>query len=187
MVDKVYDSLEAEQRQIDALINRGLEFDVPVIGLRKYFTRSKTKTHAITEPYLGVLDLLANEFIKMEIDEDELKENPLSVSNKSVAQHSKRLARIVAISVLNDRCCIHLTNHKWVYNHLLINSYTNYFLARIKPSKLLKIVAIIRQISNVGDFINSIRLMSGTNMIRTTQPKADLIEQSKRAETALGE
>ena len=187
MTEKVFDKLAEEQNQLNALINRGIEFEVPVLGLAKFLSKSKTKKHVITEPYLGVMDLLADEFIKMEINEDILKENPIAVCNREVKAHSKRQARIVAISVLNDRCCIHLTKYKWVYNHILINTYTNYFLARIKPSVLLKIVSIIRQISNVGDFMNSIRLTSGKMMTRTTQSKADLIEQYQKEVTAPGE
>lgn len=182
---ELFDKLIAEQQQIDALINRGVEFTVPRKGLERIFSRTKERTFAIEEPYLAVLDLLADEFIKMEIDEEQLKSNPESVSNHIVRDHSARLARIVAIAVLNHRCCIHLNKYKWIYNRSLIERYTRYFLARVKPSKLFQIASIIRQISNVGAFINSIRWTSGA-MIRTTLPKADLIERKQSEEIALG-
>lgn len=182
---EAFDKLIAEQQQIDALINRGIEFTVPRKGLERVFSRTKERTFAIEEPYLAVLDLLADEFIKMEIDEKKLKANPEPVSNRIVKDHTERVARIVAIAVLNHRTCIHLTKYKWAYNRILIDRYTRYFLARIKPSKLLQIASIIRQISNVGAFINSIRWTSGA-MIRTTLPKADLIERKQSEETALG-
>lgn len=182
---ETFDKLTAEQQQIDALINRGIEFNVPKRGWERRLSRKKERSFAIEEPYLAVLDLLADEFIKMELDEEELKANPESVSNRIVKEHAKRLARIVAIAVLNHRTCIHLTKYKWAYNRPLIERYTRYFLTRVKPSKLLQIASIIGQISNVGAFITSIRWTSGA-MIRTTLPKAELIERKQSAETALG-
>ena len=178
--NKDFDALAAEQANIDSLINKGMDFDVETRGIERLW-RGKKRTFTITEPYTGTLDLLADEFIKMEIDDEALSANPISESNRIINRSARRMARVVAITVLNGRCWVEVSPYKGYVNKALINRYTSYFLRRVKPSKLMQLTAIIRQIMNAGAFINSIRWMSGA-MPRTTNPKANLVEQKPKAD-----
>ena len=54
-----------------------------------------------------------------------------------------------------------------------INKWTTLFFHTIKPSKLVGLSEAVTSVSNLGDFINSMRLMSGA---RTTQPRTERIE-----------
>ncbi|WP_262246956.1 hypothetical protein [Parapedobacter soli] len=179
MEKKEFDQLAAEQRNIDSLIGKGMDFEVETRGLERWIRKKRVFT--ITEPYTGTLDLLADEFIKMEIDTDALDANPIQESNRIVHRSARRMARIVAITVLNGRCWVEVTPYRGFVNRPLINRYTNYFLRRVKPSKLNQLALIIRQLMNAGDFINSIRWISGA-MPRTTNPKAGLVEEKQKAD-----
>lgn len=160
---------ETEQRELDKLIDRGEVFEVPMKSFLRWFSKRKTRRFTIYQPYNGTLDYLADCFIKMEVDEQQLQENPVKESNRIVRRSAKIASRTVAIAVLNS---------KWKIN-LFANLLTAYFHWRLKPSTLLQLVLTIKLISNYGDFISSIRLMSGTR--RETQPKADLIEAEQTA------
>lgn len=177
--------LGAEIKQLDSLIHKGLAFTVEKKGLSKILSRKKEKEFILQEFTLGVLDLLSAEFIQLQIDDEKLNENPIAFTNELINSHSKRMARIIAIAVLGTSCVVWENPLKWAYNHVLILKYTRYFYKRIKPSKMIQIVQIIRELMNLGDFISSIRLMSG--VARTTLPKADLIEQSEKEEKVPGD
>lgn len=182
MEENKINPLEVEQRAIDVLIDKGVKFDVPRQGIFRLFYRNKNREFTIHEPYTGTMDLLADCFIKLELDEDALKENPTSEANHIIKKSTRLTARIVAIAVLNRRCYTMTnlsTGAKGFYNHSLIESYANYFFWHLKPSKLAQLAIIIKYINNAGDFISSIRSMSG--IIRTTQPKADLVEVKQQA------
>lgn len=179
MNEKDFDQLAAEQANIDALIGRGMEFEVETKGIEKLFRKHRVFT--ITEPYTGTLDLLTDEFIKMEIDTEALENRPIEESNRILQRSARRMARVVAIIVLNGGCWIEFTPYRGIINYPLINKYTNYFMRRLKPSKLKQLALIIRQLMNAGDFINSIRWVSGA-MPRTTNPKANLVEEKQRAD-----
>ncbi|PPL04978.1 hypothetical protein [Parapedobacter indicus] len=178
MEEKDFDALAAEQANIDSLIGKGMDFTVRTSAIERLFGSGKEKTFTIHEPYTGTLDLLADEFLKMEIDEEALTENPIRQSNRIIKRSAEPMARVIAVAVLNGRCWVELTPYRGFVNRSLINRYTNYFLRRLKPSTLKQLALIIRQIMNAGDFINSIRWMSGA-IPRTTKPKANLVEEKQ--------
>jgi len=156
-------SAQTEKRAIETLLDDGVYFEVERRGLFARFFKG-TKKILITQPYLGTLDYLTKEYLSINFDEKKLQENPLSESKRLTAENTRRMARIVAIAVLNS---------KWKIK-LLTGYLSGYFLWRLTPSKLYNLCVLINAISNVTDFTNSIRLTSG---MRTTAPKADLIEQ----------
>jgi len=181
MEEKDFDALAAEQANIDSLIGKGMDFSIRTRGIERIMGYGKERMFTIHEPYTGALDLLADEFIKMEIDEEALVENPIRGSNRIIQSSAKRMARVVAIAVLNERCWVEVTPYRGYINKALISRYTHYFLRRLKPSILKQLALIIRQIMNAGDFINSIRWMSGA-LPRTTKPEANLIEEKQKVD-----
>lgn len=156
-----FDAIKAEQKQIDVLIDSGIKFTVPKRSVFAYFSKSKTRTFEIKQPYLGTLDYLSNEYIKMEFSEERIKLDPLNESKRLSLENAKRCARVVAIAVLNSKLKILL------FTRIL----SHYFLWRITPKKLFELALIINTLANTADFTNSIRWMS---VSRTTAP--NLIE-----------
>lgn len=155
--DNAFNAIRAERNELDILIDRGMYFTVPMRSLLKYFSKTKERTLIIRAPFVHTQDRLSREFIDMDFSEEALQANPLGESKRLVAKNALRFARIVAIAILNRR---------WKIN-LLGPLLAHYLADRITSAKLLQIVLIINQISNTGDFINSIRL---TFASRTTIP-----------------
>lgn len=144
--------LDLEANEAASLVEKGVKFTV---GKSEY---------EIKEFYAGTLDILANIFIEMQFDEEKLSENPIAESKYITKKSAKLCAKALAIAVLNNRWKI-----KWLTPFL-----AKKFLWTITPTRLMKASIIIAQMSNFGDFINSIRLIAGS---RTTKPNP--IEKSK--------
>lgn len=154
-----------EKNELDLLIEKGVRFKVKKTSLLQYFGK-KEREFEIFQPYLGTLDYLSAQYLKLDYSAQKLaNENWLNESKRLQAAHSKTCANIVAIAVLNSKWKI-----KLFYKFL-----ANYFFWHLKPDKLSKIAEIILQMSNISDFTNSIRLMS--IMETTTAPK--LIDTAK--------
>lgn len=179
---------ELERQELNALINRGMRFEVErtsfvrqpgLLGwLKKRKKHVERLTYKIQEPTLAVLDLIAAEQIDLHIDEIIMSsETGLQEARKIAKQHTKRLAKIVALAVLGEDY-IRVTQvgarFKYDYDDKRLEELTNIFFSHIKPSRLFGLVSAINAISNLGDFMNSIRLMSAN---RTTMPI--LIEKNK--------
>lgn len=157
MEEEQFDKLGAEQRELDVLLGRGVHFDVPARSLIARLQKKKTRRFEIHQPYLGTLDLLSQEFLRMGFDEQQLADDAFGESKRLVLRNARRAARVVAIAVLNSRWkCLFLTG-------LL----AQYFVWRVTPAKLAQLAMLISQVSNLGDFTNSIRLLS---VNRTTNP-----------------
>lgn len=142
---------EAEAREQQILLGRGFEF---VVGKRKY---------TIRQPYLGTLDHLAEQFLKLDLNKEKLQsEDPMEIfgeQKRLVRPNASILARIVAIAALNSFWKI----------KLLVPIYTLYFRWNITPEDLMKLTGIVIRASNLQDFTASIALLS---VNRTTAPKA---------------
>lgn len=174
-------SLEQERNELNALIRKGVSFevkDVQVVTEKRFFglIRKKrleevTRTFTIEEPTLSTLDRLSSEWIEFAIDEATMKtDNAMECARTMASNHSIRCARIVAIAVLGvDRLkqsikggCVH-----WVEDKAKVEELTSLFARTIKPSRLHQLAVLINTMANLGDFMNSIRLMSTD---RTTMP-----------------
>ncbi|WP_448104740.1 hypothetical protein [Pedobacter panaciterrae] len=170
---------ELEQNIINILLDRGMEFNVPKRSILRHFSKKKERTFVLHESFLGTLDLLTDQYLKLEINEKALQENVFLESDRIIKMNNKRAARIVAIAWLNKFCYVPVIPLVWgFHNYALIWLASNYFQLRLKPSKLLKITTIIRQLMNSADFTLSIRLMMAIQ--RTSQPKADLVEEKQK-------
>lgn len=182
---------KAERSELNLLISGGMKFEVEGPdnvsvrkGLKKLFSRGRTggkKIYRFTikEPTLSVLDRLAVEQIDLNIDETIMKgEKGLSEAKRLALDNAHRLARIVAIAVMGQEYMMPVAS-KGEYCHYRpdergLSDLAEFFFNNIQPSRLMQLAVRINTISNLGDFCNSIRLLSAN---RTTMP--DLIESKE--------
>ena len=182
------DNIELEREQLNLLIKRGVKFEVVTKirkrkkGFKSFFQKpeisEETTSYEIQEPTLSVLDRLCDVWLDMAIDEEALREGAVIVEAKQITKkNTEKMARIIAISVLGED--YHITEvsrtgkiRKYTDDKEL-NRLTKVFFHSIKPSKLARLATTITNVSNLADFIASMRLMSGA---RTTKPITDRIE-----------
>lgn len=185
--DNKLQALEAEQSELRLMIQEGITFDVDVTytrrkpGLFGWFRKrekiTEKKVFKIEEPTLATLDRLSAIWLKMNIDEAKLQESDyLAQAKQLAAREARNLAEVVAVAVLGeDRYT--LTDkggyYKRTENTKELKRFTSFFFHTVKPSELFTLAVLITNVSNLGDFINSIRLMSAA---RTSDP-THLIEQ----------
>ena len=139
----------------------------------------KTSSYEIHEPTLSVLDRLSDMWLEMAINENVLQESETIISEaKQLAkENAARMARTIAIAVLGED--YHVTEvgqsgRIRKYNDdKELDRLTDIFFHAITPSKLVALSATVTNMSNLGDFLASMRLMSGA---RTTQPRKERIE-----------
>lgn len=182
------ENLTREQSELRQMINSGVTFDVDVTyrkrkpGLLGFFRKRETvkekKVFRIAEPTLSTLDRLSALWLEMTIDETKLNDaDYLSAAKKLAAKEAKKLAEMVAVAVLGED--YYDVTDKGGYfmrkpNEKRLARLASLFEHTITPSQLLTLAILITNVSNLGDFINSIRLMSAT---RTSDPMTNLIEQ----------
>lgn len=180
--------LEQEQSELRHMINQGLTFDVEVTYSRRrpgffgfFRKREKVKekrVFTIQEPTLATLDRLSSLWLQMEIDETRLGDaDYLAAARQMANKEAKRLAEVVAVAVLGEDY-YDTTEHRGAFsykpNETRLQRLAATFYHAVKPSDLFTLAVLITNVSNLGDFISSIRLMSAT---RTSEPRASLIEQ----------
>jgi hypothetical protein len=181
--------LEAERRELNLLIGRGITFDVKrtirkrkpgILGLLGGRVQEEvTESFRIHEPTLSTLDRMSALQIELSIDEEKMRsEGALSEARRLTGEHSRRLARIVALAVMGqDYVSITQEGSRQVYRYdnKGLKDLTDVLFYSLTPSQLAEVVVYINTISNLGDFCNSIRLMSAA---RTTMPA--LVEENKK-------
>ena len=151
-----------------------------VLDIDEYIKNVKItekKVFRVQEPTLATLDRLSVLWLQMSIDETKLgDEDYFKTAKKMAAQEARKLAQVVAVAVLGED--YYDVTDKGGYlvrkpNETRLARLTSLFLHTVTPSQLLTLAILITNVSNLGDFINSIRLMSAT---RTSDP-TQLIEQ----------
>ncbi len=166
--------LEKEKAELNVMIQKGFEFqvkDVEVVTTKRFFGLIRkrtfaevTRTFRIEEPTLSTLDRLSSEWIELAIDEKAMKSDDAMIVARTMAhKHSIRCARIVAIAVLGVDRLKRSTKAgfpHWVEDTEKLNELTDLFARTIKPSRLHQFAVLVNAMSNLGDFMNSIRLMS---------------------------
>jgi hypothetical protein len=151
-----------------------------VLGfLKKPTRRLENLTFVIHEPTLSILDRISAEQIELSIDEAIMRsEDGVCEAKKLSNEHSRRMAKIIAIAVIGQNYVIAEKKRgviKYRYDNKRLDELTEIFFHNVKPSLLFEYVMLISTISNLGDFTNSIRLMSAA---RTTMPI--LVEENKK-------
>lgn len=182
------ENIQAERSEINLLIEKGVNISVERTirkkkkGLAGFIGKKIAVTEllkfTIKEPTLAVLDLIASEQLDLNMSEEEMASDVGVQKAKILSKEQNvRMARIVAISVLGEDyfiCEQHGNGSRYKYDDKRLDELTELFNKHVKPSKLLQYCVLINTMSNLGDFINSIRLMSAA---RTTMPTR--IEQNK--------
>lgn len=170
------------------MIGEGVTFDIEVTHYRRkpgffgFFRRrekiTETKVYTIKEPTLSTLDRLSLLWLQMEIDETKLGDDDyLSTAKKLASKEAAKLAEVVAVAVLGEdyyKATFDGTTYRRKEDKEALRNLTTLFYHTVKPSDLLTLAIIVTNVSNLGDFVNSIRLMSAT---RTSDPAATRIEQ----------
>lgn len=181
MADDIKKKLEQERAELNTLINKGVSFEVKDVefdvvkrwfGLfKKYQPREITRTFKIEELTLATLDRLSAELVEFAIDEAAMKSADGMQRARGLAhKHSVRCARVVAIAVLGEDRLIPVHGKggtRWVENTARLEELTSLFARKIKPSALYKLYVLVNAMCNLGDFMNSIRLIMPE---RTTVP-----------------
>lgn len=175
-------TLEQEKSELNTLINKGISFEVAdiefqtkrILGglLKRRVAITVKRQFKIEEPTLATLDRLSAEWIEFAIDESIMKSDDGMVRARTlVYEHSLRCAKIVAIAALGSDLLIPKIGKAGVVRYIedtkRLEELTSLFARSIKPSKLYQLYVLINAMCNLGDFLNSIRLMSAD---RTTMP-----------------
>jgi len=186
--DELLEKLILEQQVARRnLLNKGLSFDVPVLSILKYLPGGKRKseliktengeeyvhgkkirTFTIYKPYLRTMDVMAEMKLKLKINLVELigSTNPIRYRNTVIKENNYLMCQIIAAAVLN---------RTWKIK-LFLNLLARYLQARIHSDNLESICAIIEEMEDAGNFINSTVSMAGTD--RTSAPKPEKIEEN---------
>jgi hypothetical protein len=147
------DQKHLEQQQLDRLTNEPITRKIGKFNFR------------FREPFLSTLDHLSAVSIKMEFNEEKLKENITPELNRLKRNSSLLIAKYVAYFWLEKPWKIKLFG----------GIISKYIANNTSPSILLNLVVELKILENDPAFINSIRFLAQTQ--RTSQPKADLVEQ----------
>lgn len=175
--------LEQERAELNTLINKGVSFELKdtefevekrFFGLiRRYKPKEVTRTFKIEEMTLATLDRITSESVEIAIDENALKSaetDSMKMARTLAHKHSLRCARIIAIAVLGEDRLIAKPGKggiRWIEDTKKLDELTSLFARKIKPSILYKLYVLVNTMGNLGDFMNSIRLISTE---RTTMP-----------------
>lgn len=171
MISDEKKALLQEQNELNLLIQRGTTFEIEKVdyirpkGLFSVFKKKIRKVeklkYIIQEPTLAVLDRISAEQIELAIDENVMiSAEGMNEARRMPRVHARRMAGIVALAVLGQ-------DYIASKDEKSLRDLTEIFYKNIKPSRLMQLVLMINTMTNLGDFTNSIRLMSGS---RTTVP-----------------
>ncbi|KAA6300913.1 MAG: hypothetical protein EZS26_002939 [Candidatus Ordinivivax streblomastigis] len=175
-------TLEQEKAELNTLINKGITFEITdaesrekrmFFGLiKKYVPVKATKQFNIRELTLGTLDRLSVEWIEFAIDEAALKSGDGMQQARTLAcEHALRCAKIIALAVMDADFLIPQCGRDGIVRYVedthRLKELTALFARTVKPSQLYRLTMLINAMCNLGDFVNSIRLMCTH---RTTMP-----------------
>ena len=180
------ESLVAEQDELRLMIQEGVTFDVDVTYMKRkpgflgFFRKrdkvTEKKVFRIKEPTLSTLDRLSALWLQMDLDEARMQEDDyLKAAKQMAGKQAGRLAEVVAVAVLGEDYYKTVETgggFRRTEDKAALEKLKMFFMHTVKPSDLFTLAVLITNVSNLGDFINSIRLMSAT---RTSDP-AHLIE-----------
>lgn len=175
-----------EKTELSRIIGEGIKFYIEeetiepktisygLFGLLKKKTTEVVKKRydfKIEEPTLGTLDRMSREWIELAIEDESMQGMELIDKAKIFASRdAKRCAKIIAIAVMGSSYMVPKYSHRttiYETDEKRCEELTELFLRTIKPSRLGEIMSYIVLTSNLGDFLNSIRLMCAN---RTTKP-----------------
>lgn len=180
---------EIERDELNLMIQNGVRFSVsrkiykrpagPLGFLLPRQAETVKETFTIQEPTLNTLDRLSEIWVGMDIPEAELTaggQKTLAAAKRVAHKNTRKMARIIAIAVLGEDYYYNIQDASGRIRRKTddreLDRLTDLFAHNIKPSDLLGLAQTLTSVSNLGDFIGSMRYMSGA---KTTQI-ADRIE-----------
>lgn len=160
-----FDKTKAEQQELNILINEGITFTFEYQSRRFPFSKVQTikKNFTVKQPTLAVLDLMSSEAIHMVVDEDQVARDPFGSAKKITAAAVDPMCRYIAIAILG--CDAEIPTNKlskypfYKKNEKEIRRISTLIKRSLTPAQLREVVSAIMQISNMGDFLYSIRLV----------------------------
>ena len=177
---------DIERDELNRIIGNGVSFTITRrIRRKKAFPRIGYQVETISGKYEiqeathSTLDRLSAIWIDMDSPEQELlKGGAVTIRTaKNLANiNARRMARIIAVAVLGEDYfipCQRYGRTAYKGNDKALDDLTEIFLHSLRPSELVSLAQTVTAVSNLGDFIASMRLMSGA---RTTQPMTGRIE-----------
>ena len=174
--------LRQEKAELSTLINTGISFEVEDVEfevkrfffglIKKRIPVKVVRKFKVDEPTLATLDRLSAEWIEFDIDEALIRsKDGMRQARTFVTNHAIRCAKVIALAVLGSDYLIpkYVANGvvRYVEDVQRLEYLTGLFARAIKPSDLYQLYVQISVMCNLGDFMNSIRLMSTS---RTTMP-----------------
>ncbi|MBR4592748.1 MAG: hypothetical protein IKO35_06025 [Elusimicrobiaceae bacterium] len=181
---------DIERDELNLMIQNGVRFTVSRTVYRRapgplgfiLPRRKETVTEAfvIQEPTLNTLDRMSEIWVDMDLPEAELLAGgaaTLSAAKGVAHRNTKKMARVLAIAVLGEDYYYTIQDRngrtREKRDDRELDRLTKVFMHSVKPSELVALSQTVTSVANLGDFIGSMRYMSGA---RTTQTIADRIE-----------
>lgn len=170
-----------ERAELDTLTDKGTQFTIRYnrrTGLLRRRVKPVVKTFTIHEPTAAVLDEISSLALDIELDETGLAAGGLetiAAARRAVNKNAMRQAEIIAWATLGETAYDIMDGHGTIIrrvNRKRIKSLANLIYSTATPTQLSNLANIVTSQSNLGNFINSIRLLSA----RTTQPRTELVE-----------
>lgn len=189
-IDATKELADLEREELRLLIQRGVKFSITrklrerkpgLFGrFRKPELKEVTESFEFQEPTLSTLDRLSEVWLDIDIDEGRLNAGTLATIQEAkyiTAKNAKKAALIVAIAVLGEDYYINEVDAKGRIktreDKAELQRLTALFFHSVKPSQLVTLADTVTTVSNLPDFIGSMRLMKGA---RSTKPGTDRIE-----------
>lgn len=151
----------------EALENKGFSFTIKFRQAKRVWLFWKkysevTKTLTIRNNTLAVLDLISTECQRLKFDPKAFETKDLKVfaeARKLVAEHSRTLAKIIAIACLGENCFIINAGGIYQVQDEKIKRLQDQIYVSLEFDELTTICDKITGHSDLANFINSIRLM----------------------------
>ena len=167
------EQIAAERNELNNLINEGVKITLEYNKRRFPFSKPVLvkEIFTISQPTLAVIDLMSAEAIDLIVDEDQLQENPFENAKQICKKSIEPISRYIAIAILGRDAeipCNSLSKYpSYKKNEKEIKRISTLIKRSLNPGQLKVVINLITQISNIGDFINSIRLAGES---RSTTP-----------------
>lgn len=153
--------------EYEAIIDNGISISITERYVRRRFVlfgaeRSVERVHRfeIHQPTLGVLDLINYYLRDVQIDEAVIKEaGDVYPEVRAIEQrHCYDVARAMAVAILGNGSVVKVLG-KYKRNEKAIEKMAGLLMRCLTPSKLMEMASSVNVMSNLSDFLNSIRLL----------------------------
>lgn len=163
--------MSAEQNELNLLLQNGVKLTLryrekePLTWRfwRKRKIINKTIQLTFKEPTLAVLDRVRLELLEIDFNEKRLNNKNADVvleEGKRIAYGSCRnMARLIAIFALGESLW-KFSDNTFVEDSEELERLTAIILQSVQPSVMEQLITCLTSLSNIGSFINSIRLIS---------------------------